>query len=64
LIDSKLGVGREDYYLHEIANDEEAYLNGHGEAPGRWSGRAAGEHSASGMVTAEQFKAMFTGHDP
>ncbi|MGH8907863.1 MAG: relaxase domain-containing protein [Egibacteraceae bacterium] len=62
---AKLGVGREDYYLREIADDEEVYLTGHGEAPGRWYGRAAGEaFDLSGEVTAEQFKAMFTGRDP
>ncbi|MGH8932887.1 MAG: MobF family relaxase [Egibacteraceae bacterium] len=62
---AKLGVGREDYYLREIADDEEAYLTGHGEAPGRWYGRAAGaSFNLSGEATAEQFKRVFTGCDP
>jgi hypothetical protein len=62
---AKLGVGREDYYLREVAEDREAYLTGHGEAPGRWYGAAAGEAlGLSGQITAGQFRRVFTGHDP
>ena len=31
---AKLFAGRENYYLREVATDPEAYLTGHGEAPG------------------------------
>jgi hypothetical protein len=59
---SKLGVGQEDDYLREAADDREAYLTGHGEAPGRWYGAAAGEaFGLSGEVTGEQFRRVFTG---
>jgi conjugative relaxase-like TrwC/TraI family protein len=62
---AKLGVGREDYYLREVAKDREAYLTGHGEAPGRWYGAAAGEaFGLSGQISAEGFRRVFTGCDP
>jgi hypothetical protein len=32
---AKLSVGRQDYYVHEIAQNREEYLSGHGESPGR-----------------------------
>jgi len=66
LIDTaKLGVGRQKYYLEQIARDRAEYLSGHGEAPGVWYGRAAGEaFGLSGVVSAEQFEAMFAGRDP
>ena len=38
---AKLAVGREDYYLRELATDHEQYLSGHGESPGRWYGAGA-----------------------
>ena len=38
---AKLTVGREDYYLAEIADTREAYYAGHGESAGRWYGAAA-----------------------
>jgi hypothetical protein len=45
---AKLSVGREEYYLRELATDHEAYLSGHGESghgesPGRWYGTGATE---------------------
>lgn len=62
---AKLGVGREDYYLREVVEDREAYLTGHGEAPGCWYGTAAGEvFGLSGQITADQFRRVFTGCDP
>jgi hypothetical protein len=38
---AKLAVGREDYYLRELAADYEQSLSGHGESPGRWYGAGA-----------------------
>ena len=62
---AKLGVGRQKYYLEQLARDRAEYLSGHGEAPGVWYGRAAGEAFAlSGEATAEQFETMFAGRDP
>lgn len=62
---SKLGFGREDYYLRQVAEDREAYLTGHGEAPGYILGTAAPEAlGLSGEVTAEQFKRLFAGEHP
>lgn len=62
---AKLGVGREDYYLREVAGDREAYLSGHGEAPGYWLGSAAPKaFGLSGEVAAEQFRRVFVGRDP
>ena len=37
---AKLSAGREKYYLREVADDREAYLTGHGEAPGYTLGSA------------------------
>ncbi|MGH8055597.1 MAG: relaxase domain-containing protein [Stenotrophomonas sp.] len=62
---AKLGAGREDYYLRQVAEDREAYLTGHGEAPGYVLGTAAPEALAlSGEVTAEQFRQLFVGEHP
>lgn len=62
---AKLGVGREDYYLREVAEDREAYLTGHGEAPGYVLGSAAPEaFGLSGQVSAEQFRRLFVGEHP
>jgi hypothetical protein len=38
---AKLTVGREAYYTHELAENHEEYLSGHGESPGRWYGAGA-----------------------
>jgi hypothetical protein len=38
---AKLSVGREDYYVREVAHNREEYLSGHGESPGRWYGSGA-----------------------
>jgi hypothetical protein len=38
---AKLTVGREEYYTRELAENQEAYLSGHGESPGRWYGAGA-----------------------
>jgi hypothetical protein len=37
---AKLGNGRQKYYLQQLANDRQAYLSGHGEAPGYTLGSA------------------------
>jgi hypothetical protein len=57
---AKLSVGREGYYLRELADNHEQYLSGHGESPGRWYGAGAaslglqGEASSSPSHRASQ----------
>jgi len=61
VIDSTpLGVGRQKYYLEQIAKDREEYLSGHGEAPGYVLGSAGAKLGLAGEVTAEQFERLFT----
>ena len=59
-----LGVGRQKYYLQQIAKDREEYLSGHGEAPGYLLGSAGARLGLAGEVTAKQFEHLFTGCDP
>ncbi len=61
---AKLSVGREDYYVREVANNREEYLSGHGESPGRWLGRGAGALGQEGVASTEAFVRMFHGRHP
>jgi hypothetical protein len=61
---AKLSVGREDYYLREVANNREEYLTGHGESPGRWLGHGAATLGQHGTATTEAFVHMFHGRHP
>jgi conjugative relaxase-like TrwC/TraI family protein len=61
---AKLSVGREAYYTRELATDHEAYLSGHGESPGRWSGAGASGLGLQGEASPAGFQAMFEGRDP
>jgi conjugative relaxase-like TrwC/TraI family protein len=61
---AKLSVGREDYYVREVANNREGYLSGHGESPGRWLGRGAQALGQHGTATTEAFVRMFHGRHP
>jgi conjugative relaxase-like TrwC/TraI family protein len=61
---AKLSVGREDYYLRELATDHEQYLSGHGESPGRWYGAGATSLGLQGEASPAGFQAMFEGRDP
>jgi hypothetical protein len=61
---AKLSVGREEYYLRELATDHEQYLSGHGESPGRWYGAAATTLGLQGEASVAGFQAMFEGRDP
>jgi hypothetical protein len=61
---AKLSLGQRDYYTDEIARDREEYLSGHGEAPGEWLGGGAASLGLSGVLTTEQFQAMFDGRHP
>jgi conjugative relaxase-like TrwC/TraI family protein len=61
---AKLSVGREDYYVREVAGNREEYLSGHGESPGRWLGRGAAALGQRGTATTEAFVRMFHGRHP
>jgi len=61
---AKLSVGREDYYVREVAHDREEYLSGHGESPGRWYGAGAAALGQQGTATTEGFKRIFEGRHP
>jgi conjugative relaxase-like TrwC/TraI family protein len=61
---AKLSVGREDYYVREVAHNREEYLTGHGESPGRWLGRGAAALGQRGTATTEAFVRMFHGRHP
>jgi conjugative relaxase-like TrwC/TraI family protein len=61
---AKLSVGREDYYVREVAGNREEYLSGHGESPGRWLGRGAAALGQEGIASTEAFVRMFHGRHP
>jgi conjugative relaxase-like TrwC/TraI family protein len=61
---AKLSVGREDYYVREVAHNREEYLYGHGESPGRWYGAGAAALGQEGTATTEGFKRIFEGRHP
>jgi conjugative relaxase-like TrwC/TraI family protein len=61
---AKLSVGREDYYVREVAGNREEYLSGHGESPGRWLGRGAAALGQQGTASTEAFVRMFHGRHP
>jgi conjugative relaxase-like TrwC/TraI family protein len=61
---AKLSVGREDYYVREVANNREEYLSGHGESPGRWLGRGAQALGQEGIASTEAFVRVFHGRHP
>src|SRR5947207_6268096 len=61
---AKLSVGREEYYIRELATDHEQYLSGHGESPGRWYGAGATSLGLQGEASGGGFRAIFEGRDP
>ena len=61
---AKLGVRGPDYYLDQIAQGLEDYFLGHGEARGRWVGKGLADLDLSGIVDADDFRAVFAGDDP
>jgi TrwC relaxase len=61
---AKLSVGREAYYIRELATDHEAYLSGHGESPGRWYDAGASRLGLQGEASVAGFQAMFESRDP
>jgi conjugative relaxase-like TrwC/TraI family protein len=61
---AKLSVGREDYYVREVAHNREEYLSGHGESPGHWYGAGAAALGQQGVASTEAFKRIFEGRHP
>ncbi len=61
---AKLSVGRERYYLAEVAHTLEEYYAGKGESPGRWVGATAERMGLRGEFKDEAFEAAFAGQDP
>jgi len=61
---AKLSVGREDYYVREVAENREEYLTGHGESPGRWYGAGATALGQEEITSTEAFRRIFEGRHP
>jgi hypothetical protein len=53
---AKLSVGREEYYIRELATDHQEYLSGHGESPGRWYGAGASGLGLQGEASVAGFR--------
>jgi conjugative relaxase-like TrwC/TraI family protein len=60
----KLSMGRQDYYVREIAKDREEYLSGQGESPGEWLGGSAAALGQQGICSAEEFQRVFAWRHP
>jgi conjugative relaxase-like TrwC/TraI family protein len=60
----KLGRGAEGYYLQAVASGVEDYYLGSGEAPGRWIGAGSARLGLSGVVAADDLRAVLDGRDP
>lgn len=60
----KLVLGAEDYYLRSVANGQEEYYLGSGEAPGYWIGNGASELELAGEVVDMQLHSLLSGCDP
>ena len=60
----RLGSRSADYYLTAVASGAEDYYLREGEKPGRWLGGGAGAHGLSGLVGAEDLRAVLDGRDP
>ncbi len=60
----RLSMGRQDYYVREIARDREEYLSGQGESPGEWLGGSAAALGMRGVCSAEEFQRVFAWRHP
>jgi conjugative relaxase-like TrwC/TraI family protein len=60
----KLALGQQRYYEQSVAQGQDDYYSGRGEAPGDWTGAGAGELGLAGTVNAGQFNALLEGRDP
>jgi conjugative relaxase-like TrwC/TraI family protein len=60
----KLALGQQRYYEQSVAQGQDDYYSGRGEAPGEWTGAGAGELGLRGRVSGAQFNALLEGQDP
>jgi conjugative relaxase-like TrwC/TraI family protein len=60
----KLALGQQRYYEQSVAQGQDDYYSGRGEAPGEWLGAGAEELGLRGRVSAGQFNALLEGADP
>jgi conjugative relaxase-like TrwC/TraI family protein len=60
----KLGKGAEGYYLQAVASGVEDYYLGSGEAPGQWIGQGSARLGVSGVVAADDLRAVLDGRCP
>jgi conjugative relaxase-like TrwC/TraI family protein len=60
----KLALGQQRYYEQSVAQGQDDYYSGRGEAPGEWLGAGAEELGLRGRVSGGQFNALLEGADP
>ncbi len=60
----KIALGQHRYYEQQVAQGQDDYYTGRGEAPGEWVGAGAQALGLTGRVGAGQFGALIAGHDP
>jgi conjugative relaxase-like TrwC/TraI family protein len=60
----KIAQGQHRYYEQQVAQGQDDYYTGRGEAPGEWVGAGAQALGLRGRVGAGQFAALIAGHDP
>ncbi len=60
----KIALGQHRYYEQQVAQGQDDYYTGRGEAPGEWAGAGAKALGLQGRVSAGQFGALIAGHDP
>jgi hypothetical protein len=53
-----------EYLISSVALSIDEYYSGVGESPGVWAGKWAPGLGLSGMVEADQLRALVEGHDP
>jgi conjugative relaxase-like TrwC/TraI family protein len=56
--------GQHRYYEQQVAQGQDDYYTGRGEAPGEWVGAGAQALGLQGRVGKGQFGALIAGHDP
>ena len=60
----KIALGQHRYYEQQVAQGQDDYYTGRGEAPGEWAGTGAQALGLAGRIGAGQFGALIAGHDP
>ncbi len=60
----KIALGQHRYYEQQVAQGQDDYYTGRGEAPGEWVGAGAQALGLTGRVGTGQFGALIAGHDP